>query len=102
MPLDDYAAAPSSGKLKLKGVAGSKVEKKKKKKSKDKDKGKNKEPDQEREVERGESGTPAAADEAELVVADEQDAGPEGVGRIKTAAEIRHEEMKRKRVCLIL
>ena len=85
-PGDEYAAA-TGGTLKLKGVQGSKIDKKKKKKKKE------------------EEATPAtphgAADVTESGTAadaesrDEHD-GAANVG--KTEAERRHEEMRRKRV----
>ncbi len=91
MPADDYTP-PIRGALKLKGVKDSKIDKKKKKKRKaaeDSDvPSKSKEPattDQDGDEKTGES--------EEL-----EELGAVVMGSGKTGAEMRHEEMKRKRV----
>lgn len=98
MPSDDYTAAPSSGKLKLKGVTGSKIEKKKKKKSKDKERSKDKpELAVEKKARDGEDEGKRGSAEDEFEIR-EEDEDVDAVGITKTPAELRHEEMKRKRV----
>lgn len=108
----EYAATPSPGKLKLKGVEGSKVTKKKKKKNKatkdekpgEKD-GDNsvmlrKLADEDREMESEESRMSQARARSP---AEEEDAdGDLGATteRFKTAAERKYDEQRRKRVRL--
>jgi protein FAM32A len=90
-PGDEYAAA-TSGTLKLKGVQGSKIDKKKKKKRKKK----------EGEEEEAKPATPeATADVTESGTAADAEGRHESDGAAyvgKTEAERRHEEMRRKRV----
>ncbi len=99
---DDYAVA--AGSLKLKGVKGGKIEKKKKKKSKSKPSESDRPASAER-INPPKSATDAKASSAdpELQTAKELSPGDqEALGTYvgKTEAEIRHEEMRRKRVSL--
>jgi protein FAM32A len=95
MPSDDYTAATGGG-LRLKGVKDSRIDKKKKKKKEKKDAeafksvAKN-----EKAGERSLDKVLASEDEKEK----EEESLPAGAG--KTEAEKRHEERRRKRVCLI-
>lgn len=104
-PASEYATT-GSGKLKIKGVQGGRVEKKKKKKKKDKDSVKEKPTEGEEEypaenqkdgqtesmAEKRRSGSRDLRDEEE-----EEEEGQETYG--KTEAERRYNEARRKRVC---
>ncbi len=104
MPPDDYKSTPSTGKLKLKGVKESKVAKKKKNKNSKNDKPsegvqdnlamlKKLENDREMEIEDRRT-------ERESKEPEEEQEGDEDLGtRVKTEAERRFDEQRRKRVC---
>lgn len=105
MAADDYAP-PTTGTLKLKGVQSSKVSKKKKKKSKP-------HPDQPKAAKgsatpdpppAGDDPDPPADAPADanpaLPPANRDSAGGASIG--KTEAEIRHDEMRRKRVSVVV
>ena len=107
MPADDYTSTPSTGKLKLKGVKDSKVAKKRKHKPVKDDKPVDdvqdnsimlkKLEDEDAEMEREEVVRLGPSNEA-----GSGDAGAEESGlRVKTEAERRYEEQRRKRVRLI-
>lgn len=104
MPTDDYASTPSTGKLKLKGVKDSKVAKKRKHKPVKEDRPVDdvedssimlkKLEDEDREMEREEVTRLGQSNET-----GNEDTGPADAGlRVKTEAERRYEEQRRKRV----
>jgi FAM32A len=105
MPSDDYISTPSTGKLKLKGVKDSKVTKKKKPKPAPKDEKPAAEDtpdtsimlkkleDEDREMRKEESKNSNEAEDG-----DERPQQELGV-LIKTEAERRYDEQRRKRVC---
>ena len=104
MPTDDYTIIPSTGKLKLKGVKDSKITKKKKPKpSKDDNPVKDVEDnstilkkleDEDREMEREVPNKQRKSKEPE----NQEDGGEDRAARVKTEAERRYEEQRRKRV----
>jgi protein FAM32A len=110
MPSDDYASV-SRGGLKLKGVAGSKVEKKKKKKKPKDDVSAREGPAQEAEKDTDRALSKVLADEDGKIknvdgvdqgdgeeVPGEAREGERELGSGKTEAERRHEERRRKMV----
>ena len=115
-PSSDYTSIPSTGKLKLKGVKDSKVDKKKskKKKARPEDDGDKEEADSKdnsvvlKSLEE-EDAAMTKEKHREVAVVDGKEVAP-GSGvedelegeRIKTEAEKRFEEQRRKRVCVAL
>ena len=113
-PSSDYASTPSTGRLKLKGVKDSKVDKKKKKKRPQEDDAatQNAEPDFKdnsvilKKLEE-EDADMTKEKRREVAIMDGKEIAPgSGVGadeelgeRIKTEAERRYEEQRRRRVC---
>lgn len=105
MPSDDYTSTPSTGKLKLKGVKDSKVTKKKKIKPLKDDKpvedGEDnsimlkKLQDEDREMQREENKKMMDPKQPE----DEHEGDHDIATTVKTEAERRYDEQRRKRVC---
>jgi protein FAM32A len=106
MPADEYTSIPSTGKLKLKGVKDSKVSKKKKTRSARDEKPSDevqdnsvmlkKLEDEDREIAREETGKQGKT----LEEGNDGEQGEEPEMRVKTEAERRYEEQRRKRVCV--
>jgi protein FAM32A len=111
-PSSDYSITPSTGKLKLKGVKDSKVNKKKKKKPKTENEGETREDDfqdrsvmlkmleeEDRSMSREKSDTSSAANRDEGSAVSEKVGEVPSYGEsIKTEAERRYDEQRRKRV----
>lgn len=112
MSSGDYASVPSTGKLKLKGVKDAKVDKKKKKKKAKEDSGGGEDGSFEdrsvmlRKLE-DEDQQLVKEERKKMGMADGEDVSPgprteddEVSTRLKTEAERRYEEQRRKRVCI--
>jgi protein FAM32A len=109
MPSSDYTSTPSTGKLKLKGVKDSKVKKKKKNKQPQKEDNPveddrdnsvmlKKLEDEDREIGRDKE---RGGEERKSRDGENEEDGVEVLGmRVKTEAERRHDEQRRKRVRL--
>lgn len=107
MPTDDYTLTPSTGKLKIKGVKDSRVSRKKKCKPPKDDKSADIIEDNsvmlkklaDKDLELTMEGQEKQKTSPELET--EQEGNEELGGRVKTEAERRYDEQRRKRVCLI-
>lgn len=102
MPGDEYASA-TRGTLKLKGVKDSKIDKPKKKRKKDKQDKPSLEENEKRPASGEHEGAEEEKERSSSRLGDERGEGPdEGdmalQGRVKTEAERRYEEVRRKRV----
>lgn len=109
MPSDDYTSTPSTGKLKIKGVKDSRITKKKKNKTSKDEKSPGdivednsvmlkKLEEEDREIRREEKKKKEKSEE----LRDDDAEDPEMGVRVKTEAERKYDEQRRKRVCLSL